>query len=114
MGGSANDSSRTPFLPPSPNLISATNTPPSLSVQVTVDIAMDQTVTPALTSFEVVVDGVPETPTSFIWFTATVFDLGFATAATTDLVVNLLTTDSDLRSLEGSFMRAPQSVIGFP
>lgn len=114
MGGSANDSSLTPFLPPSPNFVSAVHAPPVPVIDVTCDIVMDQTVTPALTSLEIVLDGVPETPGGFVWTGPTVFQIIASAPAVSTLVVNLLTLDSNLRSLAGSFMRAPQSVIGFP
>lgn len=75
---------------------------------------MDETVTPALASLQVVLDGVPETPGSFVWTSSTAFQLGISGFAGATLVVKLLVRDSGLRSLGGSIARAPQSVIAFP
>ena len=114
MGGSANDSSRTSFLPPRPLFLSATHAPPIATVTVSWDRDMDQTVTPALTSMEVTIDGVPENPTIITWLSALDLQLTISGPAATSMTVKLLVQDTNLRSLVGSFALAPQSIVAFP
>lgn len=71
---------------------------------------MDTGVMPAMASFEVSIDGVPETPLGGAWQDATTLRLTLSAPAVTTLTVTLLTYDSLLRSLGGVIATAPQSI----
>jgi hypothetical protein len=75
---------------------------------------MDQTVLPALASFEIVVDGVPTTPTIVAWTDATTLNFSWAGVPAATAVWNQLTTDSNLRGLDQSLVKAPQTQDFFP
>ncbi|MBW7992804.1 MAG: hypothetical protein FVQ84_22680 [Planctomycetes bacterium] len=110
MGGLAKDFSRISFLPPSPVFTGGTYIFPLLTVDVNFDRAMDTGVLPSLASFEIILDGVPETPSLLLWVDGDTLRLTISGPATVSLVVRLLTQDSNLRSAAGTFARAPQSV----
>ncbi len=114
MGDCPNAFGQMGFLPLSPKLVDADTTPPSSNIRVTLDVAMDQTVSPVTGVFEVVRDGVPETPLLFTWFDAFNFDLVTTGTMGALIVVNLLNFDVNFRSLTGVIVTAPQSVIAFP
>jgi len=75
---------------------------------------MDTGVLPALVSFEVTLDGTPQTPLTRSWFSGTTLDLGIAGVAGVSVVVNLLTVDPLLRNAAGIVATAPQTVQAFP
>lgn len=108
----------TPFktqiqLPLSPNFTTCSFFPPNFCLQ-DFDQAMDQTVLPDLTQFEVVLDGVPETPTSVVWTDADTLTVGFATTGATTGILNLLTAGSNLRGVNGATVKPPQSCQFLP
>lgn len=70
---------------------------------------MDDSVLPAVGSFEVVLDGVPETPTVAAWTTNTKLALTIAGSGSTSAYVNLLTVDMNLRNAGLIVATAPQS-----
>ncbi len=53
---------------------------PNLGLDLTFPQAMDQTVSPAVADLIILVDGVPKTPDSLEWFTATEMTLDYSEA----------------------------------
>jgi hypothetical protein len=95
-------------------MVNGIHIPPIPLVQAVFDLNMDTGVLPALASFEVVIDGIPQTPLTRAWFSSTVLDLGITGSASTSAVIKLLTVDSLLRSDTGVVATAPQEVVAFP
>lgn len=101
-------------LPPSPNATGHNFPAPGLPLDIIFDKAMDQTVTPALTDSEVVIDGTPEFPTVLVWLDSTTLQVTFAGVPIVSGVWNLLNQTVNLRGLDGSVVKKPQSQAFFP
>jgi len=101
-------------LPPSPKFSGGSYTPPVPTVLVDFNMAMDIGVVPAAASFEVVVDGTPQTPTSPSWADSDTLNLTITGVASVSIVVNLLVVDTNLRSADEVIAVAPQSIQVFP
>lgn len=72
---------------------------------------MDETVTPALASFSVIVDGVPNTMLAVAWGPDSDLLLSHSLPpATVDVIYTLDVTDPNLRDIDGGIAQAPQSV----
>lgn len=84
------------------------------TVLVDFNMAMDTGVLPALASFDVIIDGTPQTPTGRAWADSDTLNLTIVGIAGTSIVVNLLTVDLLLRSSTGVIATAPQSIQVFP
>ena len=74
---------------------------------------MDDTVTPAMGSFSMLVDGVPRALVGVLWDPT----MGLRIAhvgldAITDVVITLDLTDPNLRDTDGGIAQAPQSIRG--
>ena len=75
---------------------------------------MDDGVLPPVGIFEVVSDGVPETPTALLWLSDTQLRLSITGGAPTTVVINLLSHDANLRNSDGILAAAPQSIQAIP
>lgn len=104
----------TPFVPPSPNAIGHIYTPPVPLLDVEFDKPMDQAVVPAAASFEIVLDGVPETPAGLAWTDATHLQFGFSGPPAVSGVWNQLSPDLNLRGTNGSYVKLPQTQTWHP
>lgn len=86
-----------------------------MQVVVAFDMPMNQALTPALGSFEVVCDGVPVVPVGWVWSGPTLATIAYGAPDVFVLgMFNYLTVDTNLQSLSGVVMTAPQSVQFFP
>lgn len=114
MGGCRNRSVTTSFAPPSPNAIGHTYPAPGLPLDIIFDKAMDTSVVPALGNFEIVVDGVPETPTGRAWQNPTTLQFTFVSVPAISGVWNQLQIDTNLRGSDMSLVKLPQSQTFHP
>lgn len=101
-------------LPPSPNVLTATQTPPLTFVDLTFDKPMDQTVVPAFASMEVIVDGVPETPIGAAWGPPQTLQLTIVGVPIVSSIFRLLVADTNLRGVDGSVVKPFQTTQAFP
>lgn len=69
---------------------------------------MDTGVVPAPGSFEVLLDGVPQTPTGASWIDSTKLKLDITASAAATAFVKLLTVDTNLRNADEVIAVAPQ------
>ena len=109
MGDSRSPSGLTPFAPPSPMAVSHSYTPPLTTVDIIFDKPMDQTVLPALTSFELVIDGTPQTPATRVWQDAVTLAFTWAVPPPATGVWNQIAVDTNLRGLDQSLVKLPQT-----
>jgi hypothetical protein len=101
-------------LPLSPHFVSAAYTPPIPFVQISWDIPMNTGALPTLIRYEVVVDGVPETPISRSWLDPQTLQLGITGTASTSVQVTLLSVDLNTRSADNVLATAPQTEQAYP
>lgn len=80
-------------------------------MQVWFDLPMDTDAIPAVGSFEVLFDGVPQTPTLCTWPTPDHLQLAITPGFPVTVSVNLLSVDLNLRSSVGTVAIAPQSQV---
>lgn len=114
MGGCQSVFTPTHFAPLSPNAINHGAYVPGFPLDIIFDKDMDQTVVPALASFEVVIDGTPETPTSRAWQDSTTLRFGFVGVPAVSGVWNQLSVDTNLRGADMSLVKLPQTQTFFP
>lgn len=114
MGGFRNRSERTPFAPPSPYMTGHGVYVPGLPLDITWNKPMDVGSVPAVGSFEVVIDGIPETPTVIVWQDAVTLRFSFAGVPAVSGVLNQLVIDTALRGADMSLVKLPQSQTFHP
>lgn len=101
-------------MPLSPNVLTATQTPPLTFVDLTFDKLMEQSVTPALGSMEVIVDGTPETPIGVVWSPAQTLRLTITGVPAVSSIFRLLSADIGLRGEDGSVVKPYQTTQAWP
>lgn len=101
-------------LPVSPKIQSCTNAPPLPFIDVTFDRNMDTGVLPANASFEIINDGVPETPTATAWQSSTVLRVNFTGNVTVSAVFRYIVVDTNLRDTNGLIAVPIQECQAFP
>jgi len=75
---------------------------------------MDNGSTPPLSTFEVVVDGTPETPTNLTWQSNTKLRVTFAGVPAVSGVLKQVVRTTTLRAADGSVSKIPQNLAFFP
>ncbi len=118
MGGFRHRSGLTPFVQPSPRMVVAGITfpgPPFFAVRTGWSQQMDTGVTPALASFDVVVDGVPLPIASWVWASPFFSDITVIfPAPVVSGFFRYNFVDVNLRNSSGTIAVAPQIIQFFP
>jgi hypothetical protein len=114
MGDCPRDFGQTAFVQPSGNVIGNDVYIPGLNLDLIFDRPMDVGFLPALASMQIIVDGIPETPTIRSWLDSTHFRLSFAGTPSVSGEFRLLVEDTGLRTTLGSVTKPPQRWVFFP
>lgn len=114
MGGCRKNSGQIAFVPSSPVAIDHVYVAPGVPVDIVFDSACDQAFVPALASFEIIVDGVPELPTLIAWQDAYTLRFNFGGVPTATGVWRYIHKDVNLRGVNGSVSKPVQTQVFHP
>lgn len=87
---------------------------PAFPLDINFDKAMNTGVTPANASFEVVIDGTPETPFVGAWQDSDTLRFTFAGVPSVSGYWKYISRDVNLHGTDGSVAKAPQVVQFYP